>query len=318
MQLKRKVIIVASVACCIGICIFAFLVHGGTNGAGREQAAGGTAHLSTGNTNGEVATSESTPDTARTGTGANDDLAALEEILDVDPVDLMDMEWNQRAVVCDFSSREKVAEAVRSFALVTDARVAEEQLDLLRETVTESVYRNGSNDYVGYLDHARRSGERVAPSIDEFFRRALTERSAVPKQDVPTDPWELVSKVVRERDYRSRWKGLVVEGSEIKIFPAETPNVPHPGEELSTIRGSVRTYHDWTDPPLSLEEAIRLNGTVLIADVKVFVAHEDAMGGIVRPYVIRYWLDPVHDLWRAKVVSAYPNRHERFEGYMMP
>ncbi len=113
------------------------------------------------------------------------------------------------------------------------------------------------------------------------------------------------------------WKGLVLEGSNIKIFEAQSPKLPI-GEKLKELRGGIRFYNDHTAPPISLEEMLKKNGKVLMADVMFFITHDDSTGGVVWPYTIRYWFDPENNSWRVQKLALFRNRHRMWAISVLP
>lgn len=240
--------------------------------------------------------------------------ALLGDMIEGDISDLMDMEWSSREITSDFSDRNKVAEVIGQFPIVSDIVVSEEQLDLLRNCATEMIFNNGNNDHDSYLNFVRKSGETVSKSdLTRFIG------GGIPEKEIRTDPWGLLSKDLnRLKLYRTpMWKGLVFEGSEIKIFEAQTSKLPL-GEDLRRIRGAIHTFRDRTDPPVSLDEMLKTKGKVMMADVQVFIAHNDKAGGVVWPYMIRYWFDPINSSWRVQRAVLFRNRHRMYPIYVLP
>jgi len=114
--------------------------------------------------------------------------------------------------------------------------------------------------------------------------------------------------------FRSRWKGLVLEGSKIKVFETQTSDPPMLGNEIYDFCGAVCTFDHRTLPPISLEELLKEEGKALIADVLVFIQHDDEMGGVVWPYVFRYFFDPINNKWRVKRQIQYSNKNKPSPG----
>lgn len=230
-----------------------------------------------------------------------DDLEALSgDLLEGDIGDVMDKIWSSREISSDFSDRNKVAEVIRQFPIVSDIAVSEGQLDQLRNCATEMIFNNGNDDYDSYLNFLRESGETVHHHYHEGKK-------------LPADSWEALAegfKYNKENSgLMSRWGGLVLEGSRITIFEAQTSQLPI-GKKLKELRKAIRTFSDVTDPPISLDDMLKAEGKVIMADVMVFIAHDDSMGGVVWPYIIRYWFDPVHNSWRVQRAALFQNRHK--------
>jgi len=235
-----------------------------------------------------------------------DDMADLEallrDIIKGDVGDAMDMAWSSREIICDFSDRSEVAEQVNQFPIVSDITVPEEQLAQLHNCVTEMIFNNGNDDYESYLSFLRESGETVHRHMHEG-------------ELLPADSWEAVAEGLRrnkkESGLMSRWEGLVLEGSRITIFEAQTSDLPL-GRVLRRLRRAIRTYGRLTAPPISPDDVLKSEGKILMADVQVFIAHDASTGGVVWPFIIRYWFDPVHSSWRAQRAALFRNRHKDY------
>jgi len=249
-----------------------------------------------------------------------EDLEALSgDLLEGDIGDVMDMEWSSREITSDFSGRNKVAEVIGQFPITSDITVSEEQIDMLRNCVTEMIFNNGNNDYDSYLNFVRKSGETVQQFKIESIRTRLIEKG-ISEEEISTDPWKLLSEDLNNKKKLGRmslWKGLVSKGSNIKIFEAQTSQLPI-GKKLKELRGGIRTYNDLTAPPISLDEMLTKKGKVLMADVMFFIAHEDVTGGIVWPYTTRYWFDPINNSWRVQEVVLFRNRSKMWPIYVLP
>ncbi len=243
----------------------------------------------------------------------------LGDVIEGDIGDAMDMVWSSWEITCDFSDCNKVAEVVSKLPIVGNMKVPEEQLDQLQSCITEMVFNNGNNDYKIYLNFLRKSGEVV----DEFIYNTLRETwiaKGIPEKEVPADPWELLSEDLKKDKEdglaKSMWKGLVSEGSKIIIFETPTTNLPI-GEDLYKVRGAAITYRHLTVPPIRLDTMLENKGKVIMADVLVFIAHDDSMGGVVWPYIIRYWFDPINKLWRPQGAYCFPNSHKECRSYLL-
>lgn len=226
--------------------------------------------------------------------------ALLRDIIDGDVGDAMDMAWSSRQITSDFSDRSKVAEVISQFPIVSDIAVSEEQTELLRNCVTEWIFNNGNDDYESYLSFLRESGMTIQPHEGE---------------PLPANPWKVCAESLRwnkeNSGLMSRWEGLVLEGSNIKIFEAQTTNLPL-GRVLRKLRGAIRTYGRLFAPPISPDDVLKSEGKILMADVQVFIAHDASTGGVVWPFIIRYWFDPVHSSWRAQQAALFRNRHKDY------
>jgi len=254
----------------------------------------------------------------------SDDISDLEallgDIIDGDIGDALDMVWSNWEITCDFSDKNKIEEIVRSFPVVGNVKLTQDQSDQLCNWATEMIFNHGSNNFNDYIDFLKISGETIGPFYYERMRKMEINRG-IPEEEIPTDRWELLSKrielIKKEHDRRSYWKGLVSEGSQITIFEAAKSNLPI-GSQLKQLRGGITIYLNKFSHPISLEQAIGDQGKVIMADVQVFIAHEDSIGGVVWPYIVRYWFDTVNSSWRMQEVALLRNRHTAYPIYILP
>jgi len=254
----------------------------------------------------------------------SDDIRDLEvllgDLIEGDIGDALDFEWSNWEITCDFSDKNKIEEIVRNFPVIGNAKLTQDQSDQLCNRITEMIFNHGCNNFNKHIDFLKKSGEIIGSSYYERMRKMEINRG-IPEEEIPTDRWELLSKrielIKNEHDRRSYWKGLVSEGSHITIFESTKSNLPI-GSKLKQLRGGIAVYHNSFSHPISLEQAIGDQGKVIMADVQVFIAHEDSIGGVVWPYIARYWFDTVNNSWRAQKVALLRNRHTAYPIYILP
>ncbi len=325
MQFDKAKIVIILICCFLGASIIAFVIKSGGNlapedkpidRASKEELSENKAKIHRSKLE-DIEVSNAAKTDSKTKIEHNQDLADLTELLDADPADMMDMEWNSREITSDFTDRSKIAVVISAMPIKSDTMVSEEQLNLLQDSVTEMIFDNGNNDYDSYLKLLKQSGEKISEGLYERLLGYL-KGYGITEEEISTDPFQRLSQYYENRKRKSRWKGLVSEGSEIRIFETRTSRLETPGRELEIIRQAITTYPHPLRPPISLDEMLKTKGKALIADVKVFIAHEDAMVGIVRPYVIRYWFDSINNFWRPQRATAFQNRKEMFRGFLVP
>ena len=254
----------------------------------------------------------------------SDDIRDLEvllgDIIEGDIGDALDMVWSNREITCDFTDKNKIEEIVRRFPVLGNVKLTQEQLEQLCNWSTEMIFSHGSNNFNDYIDFLKISGEIIEPLYYEGMRKMEINRG-ISEEEIPTDRWELFSKrnelIKKEHDRRTYWKGLVFEGSQITIFEATKSNLSI-GSRLKQLRGGISIYSSPHSGPISIEQAIEDQGKVIMADVQVFIAHEDSIGGVVWPYIARYWFDTVNNSWRAQKVAILRNRHTAYPIYILP
>lgn len=242
------------------------------------------------------------------------------EILLGDIGDALDMIWSNREITCDFSNKNKIKEIVRNFPIVGNVKLTQDQLDQLYNWSTEMIFNHGNNNFSDYIDFLRMSGESIGPSYYEGMRKMEMNRG-IPEKEIPNDHWELLSKriefIAKEHGRRTYWKGLVSEGSRITIFEATKSDLPI-GSQLKQLRGSITIYKNAFFHPISVEQAIGDQGNVIMVDVRFFIAHDDSIGGVIWPYIARFWFDTVNNSWRAQKVALLSNRHTAYPIYILP
>lgn len=239
---------------------------------------------------------------------ANDGL--MPDMLGKSPADLMDMTWDSWQFDVEFSDRKKLTESIEGIPIKGKVATTREQVSKLRTVLCEVLFDFGNNDFDSYYDFLKNSGETFPPYMIQRFRQDLITGLGFPEDKIASDPWELLSQSCKEYEEKSLWQGLVSYKSHIDLFEAHTHKLTEPGEDLHKIRRSIATYTHVTVPPLTFEQIIEERGKAIVADITLFVTHTDDVGGKVRPYVIRMWYDPVHNMWRPLRMTFFPNAYE--------
>jgi hypothetical protein len=188
-----------------------------------------------------------------------------------------------------------------------------EQLKGLQDTLARVTWVLGTNDVGAYLTLLRESGETVTPQAHKVVYEALRGEYKLRENEIPADDWELMAKYVETAEYNSAWRGLITKHSQIKVFEARTGQLPQPYQALQDIRRAVTVFRHVTQSPVPLADMVQKEGSVQVADVLLYVAHDDNKGGIVRPYALRFWLDPTHKVWRPLSLRAFQNPNEHFD-----
>ena len=240
----------------------------------------------------------------------SEDIKELESLLgdmiDGDIGDALDMVWSNREIVSDFSDYNNIAKIINQIPIKSNINISNEQSNQLYNSITKMVFSNGNNDYDDYFSFLKESGEIVHLHED---------------QTVPEDPWKTLTEDLKynkeEFGLESMWKGFVLEGSNIQIFKARSANLPI-GQDLYSLRGAIRTFGLLTDPPISLNDMLEKEQEVLMADVTFFISHNDLTGGVIWPYIVRYWFDPVNKFWRVEKVALFRNRNVDYRIAIVP
>lgn len=239
------------------------------------------------------------------------DLHDMEELMDLKPADLLAMKWNSREVTCDFSDYKKVAEAVDAIPVSGEPKLPKEQEQNIKEFCSRMLFYNGRNEVDGFFSFLKESGETVNEYWVQWIRNYFMEKRNMTDDELPADPWKLVAFYRSERRFVwTAWKGFVLDGSEIRIQIAKDMDSVSdlPGTQFQAIGRAQAGFAHLGKPPISLEEMIKLKGEVLTADAILFIAHDESLSGDIFPYFIRYWFDPINNIWRPHLAVGYP-RH---------
>ena len=248
-----------------------------------------------------------------------DEIEALSpELLTGDVGDMMDRIWASREIASHFTSRKEVGDAVAKIPFTGHVEVSQEQAEILRNQVTELVFDNGHNNFSAYLTFLKKTGQVISEKQEKDLRDIFADRG-LPSDQIPKDPWELLAKFLDGAGASPtvcRWKGLSVDGSEIRIFETQEPEPPI-GGDLYQLRQALSQFRRFTEPPVSLDETLQRTGKVVMADVRILIAHDEGMGGVVWPYIIRYWREPDSNIWRAHEAVLFQNRRMAPDGYIL-
>lgn len=79
------------------------------------------------------------------------------------------------------------------------------------------------------------------------------------------------------------------------------------------MRQAVTTFNHISVSPRSASDELAQTGKLLMAEVTIFVRHDDRMHGIVRPYICRFWYDATSSIWHPDNMIALQNKHEDFD-----
>jgi hypothetical protein len=248
------------------------------------------------------------------GVPTDEDMEMLYEVLpsEGDVPALLDMIYESWEVDLPFDDANSFSPGIERIP-VEAGSATKEQVKTLQDALARVTWALGTSDSVAYLKLLRESGETVAPEAYNIIREALLQEHRLRESEIPADGWSLLSKYTETAGYNSAWQGLITGHSEIRVFAAHTDRLEQPYQALQEIRRAVTVFRHVTNPPVPFAETIRKKGPVQVADVLLYVAHNDNKGGIVRPYAIRFWLDPTNDVWRPLALRAFQNPNEHFD-----
>lgn len=240
-----------------------------------------------------------------------DDINNIQVTTSYDFTEIMDMEWDSWPIAALFQDRSMLSQAVAEIPVLSDAGIDDVAVEQLRSDLEEIMFLWGHNDTKGYLEWLLARGQYLDPALSEYYLNKVEEDSNQLFDDGLSALYYTIES--NPDQYEAMWKGLVLQGSSIKIRRIISPDQNPPlGSHLHNMRQAITNWRLFTLPPTSIEQAIVDHGSIPIADVRVFIAHESDLEGKTRPYIMRLWYDESASLWRPLAMSAFQNRFEDF------
>jgi hypothetical protein len=218
--------------------------------------------------------------------------------VNMSPEKVLALRWNARDVTVDCTQRPLVQAFVGSITAEGRDLLTEEQMNRLHDSITDFVFANAANDRRGYYARLLEQGETINDRGREWISENALKRGRLDIMDM--DPLE---QLVWLSQVKCGWRGLVAEGTRLKIYSTRSADLEEPGRTLweavhkKTLRSKV------TNPPVVFEEAVKIRGQVLMADLELFVANGKKQ---IVPYFFRYWFDDAYSVWRLNFVISRP------------
>lgn len=242
--------------------------------------------------------------------GLDYDLGRIQEVEDLSRAidktvyQVFDLQWNALEMTTDFSEYAKVETTVQSIPVAGEALLSVSQIAQLRKDIATLLYLNGVEDRRRYFEYLFDAGETLTSQGRDLISGLAEKEGKTDWMDLePLDQllWYFSS-------WQANWKGLVAEGSRMKVFRAETAEIERPANRLMMHRPAGKsTYERKTAGPVSIDDQLMREGSVLMADVEVLVKNHQ---GMVRPYVARYWFDSEGGRWRLQYVINYSRKQD--------
>ena len=242
--------------------------------------------------------------------GLDYDLGRIQEVEDLSRAidktvyQVFDLQWNALAMTTDFSEYANVDAFVHSMPVAGEALLSVSQMTQLRKDVATLLYLNGIEDRRRYFEYLFDAGETLTSEGRDLISWRAEKEGKTDWMDLePLDQllWYFSS-------WEANWKGLVAEGSRVKVFRTETAEIERPANRLMMHRPAGKsTYARKTTGPVSIDDQLMWEGSVLMADVEVLVKNHQ---GMVRPYVARYWFDSEGRRWRLQFVIKYSTKQD--------
>jgi hypothetical protein len=229
-----------------------------------------------------------------------EELRSESEVIGKTAQQVLSMRWDSRKASADFTERSTVAMFIESIDVEGRDMLTEHQLDLLRSTITTFLFYNANNDREHYFSQLLDSQETLSERGKEAIAKDAIKRGRLDVLEMKP----LTQLVWLYSETKCDWRGLMAEGTRIRVFTTATGHIEDPGRALFGVVHKVA----WdgckqTNPPVSLVSAAKKRGRILVADVEVFVSNDRHK---VMPYFCRYWFDSVDSIWRLETVVTYP------------
>lgn len=218
--------------------------------------------------------------------------------VNMDTEKVLAMRWNARDVTVDCAKRPLVQAFVGSITAEGRDLLTEEQVNRLRDSITDFVFYNGTNDRKSYYAKLLGQGETINDRGRKWISQAALDRGRLDILDM--DP---LTQLTWLGPVKGSWRGLVAEGTRIKIYSTQSANLEEPGRTLGEVVRRRTRRSKVTDPPVLFEEAVKIRGQVLMADLELFVANDRKQ---IIPYFCRYWFDDAYSVWRLDFVISRP------------
>ena len=242
--------------------------------------------------------------------GLDYDLGRIQEVEDLSKaIDksvyrVFDLQWNALEMSTDFSEHASVETFVHSMPIAGEDLLSVSQLAQLRKDIATLLYLNGTEDRRRWFEYLFDAGETLTSQGRDLISGLAEREGKTDWMDLePLDQllWYFSS-------WEANWKGLVAEGSRMKVFRTETAEIERPANRLMMHRPAGKsTYLRKTAGPVSIDDQLMWEGSVLMADVEVLVKNHQ---NTVRPYVARYWFDSETRRWRLQFVIKYSTKQD--------
>ncbi|MCH8218552.1 MAG: hypothetical protein IH892_17475 [Planctomycetes bacterium] len=242
--------------------------------------------------------------------GLDYDLRRIQEVEDLSKAidktvyQVFDLQWNVLEMSTDFSEYAQVETFVHSIPVAGEALLSVSQIAQLRKDIATLLYLNGTEDRRRWFEYLFDAGETLTSQGRDLISGLAEKEGKADWMDLePLDQllWYFSS-------WEANWKGLVAEGSRMKVFRTETAEIERPANRLMMHRPTGKsTYERKTAGPVSIDDQLMREGSVLMADVEVLVKNHR---GMVRPYVARYWFDSENGRWRLQFVIKYSRKQD--------
>lgn len=229
--------------------------------------------------------------------------------------ELMDVGWDSLGFEA-ISNQEQLKTLIVELPIQNKGLVKEQQLSQLHDTLSTlaGTYINDSN-LSSYLNFLKENNEIPITNITTAIKNMLLDEAGIKESEIPTESWELIYKYVetaRQSGLEPHWDGLIKQNSQIKFFKTHTEKISNPGTEWQAIRGKIVSFFHVFEGKSSLPKTISNKGECVVADVTLLVKHDEKLGNIVRPYILRFWYDEISEVWRPLSAYAFPNTKENF------
>jgi hypothetical protein len=171
-------------------------------------------------------------------------------------------------------------------------------LDAVVDLLT--VYSENSPELL--VEYMRDHGEQPASQSIDALRQIVANLRSVPISSVSDlSAEEVVAAVWKENDLNSRWSAVLDGGSCYSFWRYQAV----PGEDIEESFGATdglvfenlcKSVHQF-EPVRPISDALRSDGSVLFADVKILIQFSPDYYSKPAPYYFRFWYDSRDQVW---------------------
>lgn len=151
------------------------------------------------------------------------------------------------------------------------------------------------------ISYMKERDEKLYPVLMRTVRETLQRRLKLTEDDLKAMSDEDVFRLSVGDDSRSHWAGLQPEESSVEVWKTtdklKQQTMQEFGQEYRAIFSGMSHYNHFFRPKTSIDDELKNNGNVLIANVKLLVRFDNRLNNTPAPYFVRLWFCTVDKKW---------------------
>lgn len=174
----------------------------------------------------------------------------------------------------------------------------------LRETIADLLIAYGADSPERVALFMTGRGERLADPAVEVLKAEIA-KAAPDGEAPPDDPDDLFVAAWEALGCRSHWEGLVDGAAKIVLWRCESPqafNETEPHGDDRDLFYNMTSFRHLFDGRRGLADEQRAEGSILVGDVQVAIAHDRERDDERGLYFIRLWRDTKGRHWRPRLL----------------